>query len=93
MNVSLRHPIAGHAAIVVAFVFSVGVVRAVYVEPRAREVRALRSSEERFQSELKDLLSGIHEMEGWATAHPGQDLWTFHARKALPATMSSPRGR
>lgn len=85
MNVSLRHPIVGHAAIVLAFVLSVAVVRTVYVEPRAREVKALRTSEERLQTELSDLLSGIREMEGWATAHPGQDLWTFHARKALPA--------
>ena len=85
MNVSLRHPIVGHAAIVVAFVLSVGVVRAVYIEPRAREIKALRSNEQRLQVELSDLLAGIREMDGWATAHPGQDLWTFHVRKALPA--------
>lgn len=85
MNASLRHPIVGHAAIVLAFVLSVAVVRTVYIEPRAREVKALRSSEERLKAELSDLQNGIREMEGWATAHPGKDLWTFHARKALPA--------
>ncbi len=85
MNVSLRHPIAGHALIVLAFVFSVGVVRATYIEPRAREAKALRANEERLQAELTDLLNGIRDMEEWAKAHPGQDLGAFHARKALPA--------
>jgi Tfp pilus assembly protein PilO len=85
MNFTLRHPIVGHALIVAGFVLSVGVVRTVYVEPRAREIRALRQNEERLQAELTDLLSGIRDMEEWAKAHPGQDLWTFHVRKALPA--------
>ncbi len=85
MNLSLRHPMMGHAVIVATFVVSVGIVRTVYVEPRAREVKALRVSEERLHMELKDLESGVREMDGWASAHPGQDVWTFHTRKALPA--------
>ncbi len=85
MNLSLRHPMVGHAMIVAGFVLSVGVVRAVYVEPRAREVKALHATEERLNADLLDLQAGIREMDGWATAHPGQDLWTFHVRKALPA--------
>src|SRR5258705_11592373 len=85
MTFSLRHPMVGHAVIVAGFVLSVGVVQALYVEPRAREVKALHSTEERLNNELQDLQSGIREMEGWATAHPGQDLWTFHVRKALPS--------
>ena len=85
MNVSLRHPMVGHAMIVAGFVLSVGVVRAVYVEPRAREVKVMRATEQRLNAELTDLQNGIQEMQGWATAHPGQDLWTFHARKALPS--------
>jgi len=82
---SLRHPMVGHALIVAGFVLSVGVVRAVYLEPRAREVKAMHATEERLNTELVDLQNGIREMDGWATAHPGQDLWTYHARKALPS--------
>ena len=85
MAVSLRHPLVGHAAILASLVLSIGVVRTVYVEPRVREAKALRSGEQRLQTELVDLQSGIQEMEGWAKAHPGQDLWTFHVRKALPS--------
>ena len=85
MTFSLRHPMVGHAVIVAGFVLSVGVVQAVYIEPRVREVKTLHSTEARLNSELQDMQSVIHEMEGWATAHPGQDLWTFHVRKALPA--------
>jgi hypothetical protein len=75
----------GHALIVAGFVLSVGVVQAVYVEPRAREAKALHSTEEKLNADLQDLQSGIRDMDGWITAHPGQDLWTFHVRKALPA--------
>ena len=75
----------GHAAIVAGFLLSVGVVRTVYVEPRSREVKSMRATEEKLNVELTDLQKGITEMQGWASAHPGQDLWTFHARKALPS--------
>src|SRR5213594_230081 len=85
MNAALRHPLIGHAAILAALILSVGVTRAVYVAPRQREVQLLRADERRLQAELSDLEAGIQEMEGWTTAHPGQDLWTFHARKAFPA--------
>ena len=85
MNISLRHPMVGHAVIVATFVVSVGIVRTVYIEPRARELKTLHVSEERLHTELKDLESGIRDMDGWATAHPGQDLWSFHTRRALPA--------
>jgi hypothetical protein len=85
MSLSLRHPMVGHAAIVAGFLLSVGVVRAVYVEPRSREVKAMRATEEKLNADLTDLQKGITEMQGWASAHPGQDLWTFHARKALPS--------
>lgn len=85
MSLSLRHPMVGHAAIVAGFLLSVGVVRTVYVEPRSREVKAMRATEEKLNAELTDLQRGITEMQGWASAHPGQDLWTFHARKALPS--------
>ncbi len=85
MNLSLRHPAVGHAVILAGFIVSVGVVRTVYVEPRAREVKVLHATEERLHTELADLETGIREMEGWRTAHPGQDLASFHTRKALPA--------
>ncbi|HMI32138.1 MAG TPA: type 4a pilus biogenesis protein PilO [Candidatus Limnocylindrales bacterium] len=85
MGISLRHPMVGHAVIVAAFVLSIGVVKTVYVEPRVREAKALRANEQKVQAELADLMSGIRDMDAWAAAHPGQDLSSFHARKALPA--------
>jgi len=84
MALSLRHPAVGHALILAGFIVSVGVVRTVYVEPRAREVKTLHATEVRLRTELTDLEEGIREMEGWRSAHQGQDLWSFHARKALP---------
>lgn len=84
MTLSPRHPMVGHAMIVAGFVLSVGVVNTIYVQPRAREVKAMHATENRLNAELGDLQAGIKEMEGWSSAHPGQDLWTFHARKALP---------
>jgi hypothetical protein len=85
MNTARRHPLIGHAAILAVLLLSVGVTRTVYVAPRQREVQALKTDERRLQAELADLEVGIQEMEGWTRAHPGQDLWTFHARKAFPA--------
>ncbi|MBI4363950.1 MAG: hypothetical protein HY568_00835 [Candidatus Latescibacteria bacterium] len=85
MIAARHHPLIGHAAILAALVLSVGVTRAVYVAPRQREVQAMKGAELRLRAELKDLEAGIQEMEGWSRAHPGQDLWTFHARKAFPA--------
>jgi hypothetical protein len=85
MSAALRHPLIGHAAILAALILSVGVTRAVYVAPRQREVRSLQAAEQRLRAELRDLEAGIQEMEGWSRAHPGQDIWTFHARKAYPA--------
>ena len=85
MNAALRHPLVGHAAIVVAFLLSVGVARVAYVAPREREVQALKADERRLQAELADLEAGIQEMQGWTRAHPGKDIWAFHERKALPA--------
>ncbi len=81
----MRHPLIGHAAIFAVFLVSVGVARSVYVAPRQRELGTLRAGEQRLAAELSDLQRGIQEMDGWARAHPGQDLWTFHARRALPA--------
>jgi len=85
MSAARRHPLIGHGAILAVLILSVGVTRAVYVAPKQHEVQALRTAEQRLQAELKDLEVGIQEMEGWSRAHPGQDLWTFHARKAFPA--------
>src|SRR5437867_3585673 len=62
MAVSLRHPLLGHAAIFASLVLSVGVVRTVYVEPRVREAKALRSGEQRLQTELVDLQSGNQDL-------------------------------
>jgi len=55
MALSLRHPAVGHALILAGFIVSVGVVRTVYVEPRAREVKTLHATEVRLRTELTDL--------------------------------------
>jgi len=85
MNASLRHPFVGHAAIVALFVVSVGVTRVAYIAPREHEAQNLRADGARLHAELEDVESGLREMDGWARAHPGQDLWSFHVRRALPS--------
>jgi Tfp pilus assembly protein PilO len=78
------HPLLGHGIILVGLVASIGVTRAVYIEPRAREVRALRADEQKLRAQLVDLTAGLEGMKAWAKTHPGEDLLTFHARRALP---------
>ncbi|TMQ66010.1 MAG: hypothetical protein E6K79_03895 [Candidatus Eisenbacteria bacterium] len=80
-----RQPLIGHGLIVVALLGSIGVARAVYVEPRLRELKALESDRIRIATQLTDLQRGIQEMETWAREHPGEDFLTFRSRHALPA--------
>ena len=82
---SIRHPLVGHAAIVVGLLLFVGVTRTVYVEPRRKEIQSLRVEEQRLAADLTELQSGIQEMEAWMRLHPGQDLLSYRARRALPA--------
>lgn len=84
------HPLVGHGLILVSLLAGIGVTRAVYLEPRAREVRALRAQERDLGAQLGDLHAGLAEMKSWAEAHPGQDLLAFHARRARPAREMVP---
>jgi len=73
------------AGLVAGFLLFVGMTRAVYVEPRRKEIQSLRVEEQRLAADLTDLQSGIQEMEAWMRLHPGQDLLSYRARRALPA--------
>jgi hypothetical protein len=84
------HPLVGHGLILVSLLAGIGVTRAVYLEPRGREVRALRVQERDLGAQLADLHAGLAEMKSWADAHPGEDVLTFHARRARPAREMVP---
>lgn len=91
MDFRRGHPLVGHGIILAGLLAGVGVTRAVYLEPRAREVRSLRAEEQGLTSRLYDIRTGLAEMKDWARAHPGQDLLTFHARRALPVREMVPK--
>lgn len=91
MNFRRGHPLVGHGIILAGLVAGIGVTQAVYLEPRAREVRALRAQEEQLSTRLMDVRAGLADMKVWAEAHPGQDLLTFHARRALPVREMVPQ--
>jgi Tfp pilus assembly protein PilO len=90
MNLRRGHPLVGHGIILVGLVAGIGVTRAVYLEPRAREVSALRAEELQLGARLADVRAGLEEMNTWAREHPGLDLLTFHARRALPVREMVP---
>ncbi len=80
-----RQPLIGHGLIVAMLLGSIGVTRVTYVDPKLRELKVLESDRIRISTQLTDLQKGIQEMEQWAKEHPGEDLLTFRARRALPA--------
>ena len=79
-----QHPLAGHALIVAVLLASIGVTRALYVEPRSREVQSLKVEEASLRGRLLDLKAGLRDMDAWAAAHPGQDLLALEARRPRP---------
>jgi hypothetical protein len=81
----VRQPLIGHGLIVIVLLGSIGVARAVYVDPRLRELKSLESDRIRIAAQLTDLQRGIQEMEQWAREHPGEDFLNFRSRRALPA--------
>ena len=85
-----RHPILGHGLIVVVLLASIGLTRAVYLEPRSREIRALRADEASLSARLRDVKAGLQGMKEWADAHPGRDLLEFHARRPRPVREMVP---
>jgi hypothetical protein len=81
----IRQPYLGHIVIAGLLLASLGVVRAVYVDPRDREARSLRSERGRLEADLADLQRGLQQMDAWQRSHPGEDAARFAARRALPA--------
>lgn len=85
MTPTLRQPYLGHVLILAVLLASVGVTRAVYVDPKAREAKSLRAEQERLHAELADLARGLQEMEAWKRGHPGDDVSRYGARRARSA--------
>lgn len=85
MNVAFRQPYLGHVLIVALLLASVGVTRAVYVDPKLREAKSLHAEQERLQADLADLSRGLQDLEAWKRAHPGEDASQFASRRARPA--------
>lgn len=85
MALRLQQPLVGHGLIVAVLLGSIGVAQVTYVDPKNRELKVLEADRIRISTQLTDLQSGIQEMERWAQTHPGEDLLTFRARRALPA--------
>lgn len=90
MGTRRRHPLVGHALILGVLLASMGLTRAVYLEPRAREVRALRADESRLKARILDVQAGLRDMRAWALAHPGRDLVSFQARRPRPVREMVP---
>ncbi len=85
-----QHPLAGHALIVAVLLASLGVTRALYVEPRSREVQSLRAEEAALEGRLLDLEAGVRDMDAWAAAHPGRDLLAREERRPRPVREMVP---
>lgn len=81
----VRQPYLGHLVIAGLLLASLGVVRAVYVDPREREAKGLRAERGRLEADLADLQHGIQDMDAWQRSHPGEDASRFSARRALPS--------
>ena len=90
MQLPIRQPYVGHALILAVLVASVGVTRAVFVDPRSRETASLRAETTRLEGELADLQRGLVAMEEWQRAHPGEDASRYTARRALKAREMVP---
>ncbi len=85
MNLAFRQPYLGHVLILAVLLASVGVTRAVYVDPKLREARSLHAEQERLQADLADLSRGLQDLEAWKRVHPGEDASQFASRRARPA--------
>lgn len=85
MESPIRQPYLGHLVIVGVLLLSIGVVRAVYVEPRAREAKSLHGERERMEADLADLQRGLQDLDSWERAHPGEDASHYAARRARPS--------
>ena len=78
-------PYLAHILIAAALVGSIGLVRTVYVDPRAREVKSLRAERGRLEADVADYGRGMKDLDAWRRTHPGADAWRLPARRPLPA--------
>lgn len=86
----IRQPYLGHLVIAGVLLASLGLVRAVYVDPRDRESKQLRAERGRLEADLADLQHGLQDMDAWQRAHPGEDASRFAARHARPSREMVP---
>jgi len=87
---AIRQPWIGHGIILAVLVASIGAARAVYLEPRQREMKALKAEEAGLMLQLADFQRGVQDMEAWSRAHPGVDFASFRERRALQARVMVP---
>ena len=80
-----RQPYLGHLVILGVLLASLGVVHAVYVDPRSREAKSLGVERGRLEGDLADLQRGLQDLDSWQRTHPGADASGFTARRARPA--------
>lgn len=81
----IRRPFLRWGLFAVLLVVSLGAARAVYVDPREREIRKLRDELGTLRGQLGDLRGGIHAMEAWSREKPGLDPTVGRARWTRPA--------
>lgn len=86
MESPFRQPYFVHLLIAAALLASIGVVRTVYVDPRAREAKSLRAERGRLEADLADFDRGMRDLDAWRRTHPGADVWRSPSRRALPAS-------
>ena len=87
MSISeIRRPVLRWGLFALLLVVSLGAARAVYVDPREREIRKLRVEVGLLRGQLGDLRGGIEAMEVWSREKPGLDPTAGRVRRARPAS-------
>jgi Tfp pilus assembly protein PilO len=81
----IGRPVLRWALFAALLAVSLGAARAVYVEPREREIRRLKAELGTLRGQLGDLRGGIEAMETWSLEKPGLDPLVGRARTARPA--------
>ena len=81
----IGRPVLRWALFAALLAVSLGAARAVYVDPREREIRRLREEVGTLRAQLGDLRGGIEAMEAWSREKPGFDPLVGRARSARPA--------
>jgi len=82
----MRRPFLRWGLFALLLAVSLGAARAVYVDPREREIRKLRDEVGTLRGQLGNLRGGIEAMETWSREKPGLDPTVDRARRTRPAS-------